>query len=264
MDKSRLIAFFVILAIIVGILVISYDRRQNTTPATTTGLTSASDTLVGLAKELAVTPQLRDSMYVDWIDEKNNIVPLTGKQFIIGTVDVKGIKKYKDIKDIENTTFATLRPLEQATNAFFTANGFSANTQNSKQYGIEPAPYKTLGFENGNLKCLVRFDERTDPFGSFFCGSIDTAQINLQKQMGNMLPYQATKEGITSLRVQKIENNFATGTYSEAFTGYTWMAKKEAGKWNILWKSNDIAPCADMERLGIPQSIYGNCYTPED
>lgn len=263
MNMTKIATLFVILAIIVGVLVIAFDSKQSKTKTPKQDPPTASTTLSNLAKQLAVKPEIRDSIYIDWIEEKNTVVPLSGKQFIIGTVDINGIGKYKGISDIENTTFTTMQPIGLTTDTFFTSNGFTSNTQNTKTYELEPAPYKTAGYENGDMKCLIRLDERTDPFGSFFCGTVDGTQIDLQKQMGSMLSYKATKDGITSFRVQKIEADYAIGTYSEAFTGYTWMAKKDGKAWKILWKSNDIAPCVDMERLGIPKSIYGNCYTPE-
>lgn len=263
MDKTKIAALLVILAVIVGVLVISFDRQQNNQKTTKQSPESTSEILHGLAKNLEVKPELRDSIYVDWIEEDNTVVPLTGKQFIIGTVDINGIGKYKAISDIEQTTFEAMQPVVQTANTFFTSQGFAEDPQNTRTYRLDPAPYKTFGYQHNDMRCLVRLDAQTDPFGSFFCGTVDTTQIDLQKQMGSMLPYKVTKDGISSLRVQKIENNYAIGTYSEAFTGYTWMAKKEADSWKILWKSNDIAPCADMQRLGIPQSIYGNCYTPE-
>ena len=263
MDKTKIAWLFVILAIVVGITVIAFDKKQNQSATQNIEPATPQPTLAGLEKALSVTQDLQDSLYIDWVDDKNTVVPLSGKQFFLGTVDIKGKERYKDIANIDTINFDTLQAVEKPTNAYFTAKGFTKNSKNTKVYPLESSSYETIGYEKGDLKCLVRLDETTDPFGNFFCGTVDTAQIDLQKQMGALLPYKITKTGITSFRVQKIEDNYAIGTASETYTGYTWMAKKTGNAWKILWKSNDIAPCADMVRLGIPKSIYGNCYSPE-
>jgi len=263
MDRKKLAIFVIILTVIVGFLVMTFDKKTNKASTTNSSITTKS-ALDGLAQKLEIKPELRDSIYVDWIEDDNSVAPLTGQTFFMGTVNINGIGQYKQVTNIENVTFDTLQPIVSTSDTYFSSIGFTKNTTNTRKAGIDPAPYETAGYENDTMKCVIRLDEHTDPFGNFFCGKVDESQIALQKQMGNMLPYKVTKGGVASLRVQKIEGDYAIGTYSEAFTGYTWMAKRDGTTWKILWKSNDIAPCADMERLGIPKSIYGSCYTPEN
>jgi hypothetical protein len=261
MDKTKLAGLLIVLAVIVGYLVLTFDKKQSQESTSTASLTTKT-VLDGLAQKLEVKPELRASIYTDWLENDNTVVPLTGQQFFMGTVTITDIEQYNNIKDINDVTVANLMPIVTSADAYFSSIGFSKSKSNTNSLGSPPVKFQTLGYENNDMKCVIRLDEQTDPFGNFFCGKVDKAQMTLQKEMGTMLPYKLTKDGISSLRVQKIEGDYAIGTYSEAYSGYTWMAKKDGNTWKILWKSNDIAPCADMERLGIPKSIYGDCYSP--
>ncbi len=261
MDKTKIAGLLIVLAVIVGFLVLTFDKKQNQESVPTTSM-STKEVLDGQAKKLEVKPELRDSIYTDWLENDNTVVPLTGQQFFMGTVNSNGIKAYNKIKDTDNITFQTMQPVENRSDSYFSSIGFTKNAMNTLRTGTTPIRTQFIGYEKDTMKCVIRLDEHTDPFGNFFCGKVDTAQIALQKEMGNMLPYSFSKNNMSSFRVQKIEGNFAIGSYSEPITGYTWIAKKDGTTWKVIWKATEIASCSDMERLGVPKSIYGDCYSP--
>ena len=257
MNIFKAVGLLIFLAVVLGLLIFNFDKE--TTKKTTSALVTLppNEILKGLATELGVKSDIRQSIYFDWI-EGNTLIPLTGEQFIVGTVDIKNLKEYDRLQDIESITFSALQPIESAADAYLQSLGFRKNLPNTITLESNPS-FKFVGLENADTKCIIRLDEHTDPFATFFCGRLDTSQVALQKQMGNILPYELTPEGIESFRVQKIEGDFAIGTASQTYTGYTWIAKRADGKWQVIWQQNDIALCSDMERLGIPKSIYGEC-----
>src|SRR5690606_11506527 len=111
------------------------------------------------------------------------------------------------------------------------------------------------GYEKDDLKCVIRIDELTDPFGNFVCGTVDIAQEDRQLEFSSL--FKNTKasedsgEQITSFRVSKIESGYALGSANGNYFGYTWMAKKENEDWKIVWRGTEIATCSDMEKYDI-------------
>ena len=246
------------------------QQTQQTGPTTTTATTDASEEtilLTGLSQALELKPELRDYMYMDWISENNQILPLTGSQFIVGTFNITGIAKYNTIpKDASKITVKTLAPLLTTADAYFMNQGFAKNTVNTRTVQADQLQIAFTGYEKGPMKCVIRIDEESDPFGNFVCGTIDTQQQALQNEFRPLFTgTKANLDGIaiTSFRVQKIEDNFALGSANGYILGYTWMAENKNGAWQIVWHGNEIALCSDMQKLGIPQPIYGNCYNGE-
>lgn len=271
--KLILIALGAIVVLFAAYLLLSRPNQTQQTSTTSKeeagSKTGTQETIIlsGLAEALELKPELRDYMYMDWLDENKQPLPLTGSQFIVGTVNINGIGKYKAIpeNDLAKITLTNLSPLLTTADTYFIGQGFTKNSLNTRIISDPPIQTAFYGYEKGQLKCVIRIDEQTDPFGNFVCGTIDTQQEALQNEFRSLFTgAKANMDGITitSYRVQKVEGNFALGSANGNIMGYTWMAKKVNGTWQIVWRGNDIALCSEMIKQGIPKSIYGNCYDP--
>lgn len=226
--------------------------------------TTPKQILPELAKQLEIKPELRDSPYWSWVDKNKTILPLNGQEFFIGSVNSNGIGKYKNITsdDIEQFTLPFFQPIIKTSDTFFIQHGFNKNMMNSNDV---PDMFGTIygGFENGELKCIYSLWEKSDPFGRFFCGYIDQHQRQLQKDFLHLFPMTYVPgQRPPFLRVEKVYGDFALGNYAEGSGpgGYTFMAKKTAGSWQIVWKGQEIATCSQMQKYQIPKEIYGECY----
>ncbi|MBI2443579.1 MAG: hypothetical protein HYV40_06790 [Candidatus Levybacteria bacterium] len=215
-----------------------------------------------LAGELGVDAQIQETIYWDWIDEKNTLLPLIGNQFIIGTVDANGIGKYGKVTsdNLEKINSKFFRPIINTSEDFFTMELFVEDKKNRRDSENNPLNETFRGFTRGKVLCVLRLTTQSDPFGYFFCGIVDEKQRKLQQQFTSLFSTKYNPKNFSSFRVETVEGDFASGSYSESVIGYVWFAKKENGEWNILWKGNDIALCSDMETLQIPKRIYQNCY----
>lgn len=261
MKKLYLIAIIIAIIAIASYLLLS--RPTTTTPATEPAAFTDTSLLSGLAKDLGLSAELRDYIYMDWLNEKDIPLPLNGKQFIVGTVNINGIGKYPEIgeNDLSAITIKNLSPLLTATDAYFTRNGFTKNERNTRIVGTAPITTAFYGYEKDGTKCVVRIDEQTDPFGNFVCGVVDLQQEKLQQAFVPLfIGSKRDGDEITSLRVQKIEGDYAMGSANGVISGYTWMAKKTDGKWEVVWTGQEIPLCTEMEKYTIPISIYENCY----
>ena len=111
------------------------------------------------------------------------------------------------------------------------------------------------------MKCLIKIDELSDPFGNFFCGKIDEDQRLLQEEFSSL--FAGNKDQIVSYRVKKIDEVFAVGSANYIYTGFMWIAKNIDGEWQIISRGQDIPFCSDMEKYEVPKSIYETCYDEE-
>ena len=218
--------------------------------------------LEGLQSELSVTGTLQETMYWDWIDENNKLLPLTGKQFLLGTTDTDDIGKYgkissKNLTKINNKFFA---PLLITSSDYYEQSKFVENEMNQRKNMRDELNETFRGFEKNKIKCMIRLTPQSDPYGYFFCGTIDEKQIKLQKQLSSLFSTTYNPKKYYSYRIEKINEPFARGSVSESVEGYVFIAKKTDGRWKIIWKGNEIALCSEMERLSIPKSIYESCY----
>lgn len=262
--KALLSSFFIIL-----VLAGAWYLAKTYKPPTPQEYIERGQTyLEGLQAELGVEGSFQDTIYWDWIDGDGTLLPLTGKQFLLGTVDTNGIGKYgkftsEDLSKINNKFF---KSIITTTDNYYSSIKFVESEENQRKTVNDPLNETFRGFERGQVKCLMRLTPQSDPFGYFFCGTVDTEQIKLQKQ----LPLFSTKynpKKPSLFRVDFVKEPFARGSYSEAIEGYVFIAKKTDGKprsnrggWSIIWKGNEIALCSEMERHEIPKSVYGSCY----
>lgn len=263
--KTKFGIGLVALAAVVLLVLNSPIFKQKQAEVEQTPTQSVDELLNGWSSALEIKPELRDSIYWDWVDG-NSRLPLTGKQFLMGTVNINGIGQYKALADqsLENITFENMQPIITTSQSFLTGKGFSASPDNNRTTPDDGPISRYYGFENGDTKCLMRLDYQTDPFGTFFCGIIDKNQEQLQSQFRNLFSEDLDANQFTSFRVQKVEGDFATGAFIGVVTGYQWIAKQENGAWTIIWTGSEPPMCSEVEQYGIPKSIYQTCYTDTD
>lgn len=256
--KQLVVGLVILLVLLAGYIFLSSNTNS---PSVGKKLqVSDKQLLEGIAAKLEIKPQIQEYRYFDWIDNDNTRLPLIGQSFFVGTVDTNGIGKYQKFTDITQVTPDALKPIQEATTDYLTSLDFSQNAKNTRVTGLSPSQSLFSGYEDGETKCVIRLDVQTDPFGNFFCGKVDRDQLAKQQDFKQMFEELTAKEGNLSFRVDKTEGDFALGSATGDFMGYVWMAKKTGGQWDVVWRGNEIALCSDMTRLGIPQSIYGNCY----
>lgn len=262
--RSRVNPLHLLISILFLILIVGgaiFFAKTYEPPTTEEYIQRSDRYLEDLAWELGVEAQLQETMYWDWIDENNNLLPLTGNQFLIGTVNVNGIGKYGKIKSdsLEKINDKFFKPILATSDEFFADERFYADKRNSR-VGVDNPLHETYrGFEKGPIKCLLRLTAQSDPFGYFFCGVVDEEEMELQQQFSSLFSTKYNPKKPSLFRVDLIKEPFARGNFSEAILGYVWIAKKENDEWKIIWKGNEIALCSEMERLEIPKSIYQNC-----
>lgn len=218
-------------------------------------------TLKNLGEALQVTTDIRNYNYTDWLNENNEQLPLTGKLFWAGTSNIKDAVEGKKVGDnisLINSEFLDRYAIK--TQKFFNENGFRQSAQNTFTYKQDVFVMRRLGFERGNMKCVVTLNQTTDPFGGFSCGTIDYKQIDLQKQLTPPFNLTYNPKAPLSFRVDMIKDNFSRGTASDPILGYVWFAKKTDGNWRVIWKGEEIPVCSQMKKLGVPKSIYDSCY----
>lgn len=254
-----LLSFLFLLLILGGAVFFAKTYK----PPTTEDYIERSETyLDGLQAELGVTGTLQKTIYWDWIDENNMLLPLTGKQFLLGTTDTNDIGKYgkvtsKNLTKINKKFFA---PLLTTSTIYFEQSNFVEDEANQRKNMKDELNETFRGFEKNKIKCMIRLTPQSDPYGYFFCGTIDEDQMARQKELSSLFSTVYNPKKYYSYRVDVIDETFARGSVTEVVLGYVFIAKKTDGNWNILWKGNDIALCSDMETLGIPKKIYQSCY----
>lgn len=69
----------------------------------------------------------------------------------------------------------------------------------------------------------------------------------------------------TSININKISGNYATGGTSSQGAGFAWFAVKINNTWKIVWETQDGMACQISEKYNIPSTMYsGNCYSGYD
>jgi uncharacterized protein YneF (UPF0154 family) len=250
-----IILIFLVVILIVGFLSIKIQKPQEQrTPLTN------EHVLQELQRELGVRATLQKDDTTDW-KSPDGFLPLTGNRFLIGTLGINGLGKYGDItqENLNQIDKAFLTGIFKKTDAYFANQGFTKNSDNTT---TTPDPVNELlsGYEKDTMRCVVTLTIATDPFGYFFCGTVDTKQLMLTKQFEHVV--NPDKDPNLHMRVQKVENDFALG-YTSNIIGSQWIAKRTHGKWQVVWTGREIPLCADMDTYEIPTSIYTNCLTDE-
>lgn len=258
-----------VLLVIVLLVVLAFGmwwyRKSSAVPETQSITQVEDETLRGLGEAIGTVVSLNDYVYYDWVNSDGSIQPLTGRQFGVGTTGSDTLGKYGNISnnDISQVTEAFLSPLRNTSNGYFESIGFLQNSDNTS---LVPDEIGTtyVGYEKGEMKCLTKLYIQTDPFGYFFCGTVDTAQEELQKSFLDTFPYEKNADGsIASFRVAGVEGDFASGSASPGGPGgYQWIAKNTDGTWGVVWEGQDFPLCSDMQMYEVPTSMYPGCYDP--
>ncbi|HSW88310.1 MAG TPA: hypothetical protein VLG12_04055 [Candidatus Saccharimonadales bacterium] len=151
-------------------------------------------------------------------------------------------------------TLKDFEPLIHTSQQDLFAHGFLINKENTRlQYDIDHQPIEQYeGFEKGYMKCIISSSSTSYLAEDFFCGQIDQKQVELQQSVRDLFD---TKNG--DLRVTKIENDFATGTYNQG-AGYGWIAKKSEEKWQVIERFQSGLACSEIKKYSIPPSIYND------
>lgn len=231
-------------------------------PPTTQEYVDRAETyLEDWANSIGVEAKIHGSTYWDWIDEDGTLLPLTGNEFYLGTLDVNGIGQYGTVSSqhLEKVTAKFFQPLLEDTASYFEKSRFVADSTNDRKNDKDPTRSIRRGYQHGKLYCLLRLTPQSDPFGALFCGTIDEKQQRLQKKVRGLFTTKYNAKHFASFRVTKIDRDFALGVDLEDTGGYTWIAKKSDDAWKILWKGQDIPLCSMMEENSIPKSIYLTC-----
>lgn len=245
--------------ILIGfVLIFSLKKTTTSSPPPL----SSTQLLTKLQNELMVSAEIKPYKYMDWVTDRKSLRLLTGNNFTVGTVNITKTKQYPELnaEDLYTITFAHLEPLQKRAEDFFLSQGFDKNDLNTRTTGARPSQTRWLGFQKGNMLCVITLYEKSDPFATFFCGKVDLAQIKAQAPFRSLFEYNYQPNSITSFRVEQIEGNFARGSQIFDYSGYTWMAKKEQRKWKIIWTGEEIPQCSEMNKSGVPKAIYIDCY----
>ncbi len=219
-------------------------------------------TLQELAKTLGVKVEIRDSGYVDWTSDGKQI-PLTSQQIILGTNGANGIGKYGDFTtdELMKVDSSFIDPLASKIKKYYLSKGFKESSENTNSKPND-LWFKNLGFVKDDVYCVNNLAIHSDPFAYLSCGTIDQKQLGYQTQFGSIYKHaQSQTSGPVPLifRVQKVDGDFAIGSAS-SIGGWTWIAKRTSGKWNVVWEGQDIAICSDMQKYRVPKSIYASCF----
>lgn len=212
--------------------------------------------LKGLEKQLKAKSEIRKTEYVDWIFTDSKSVPLKSWQFVLLTKDF-GLSS----DELMKVDAKFLETFVEKVTKYYQGKGFSLSEQNTS-FIPNDLWLISLGFEKDGVYCVNNFAKQSDPFAYLSCGTFDLKQEKLQKELNSV--YEGTKKEVTGpvpliFRVQKMEGGFAIGSASSV-GGWMWIAKKESDRWQVVWSGQDIASCLDMEKYGVPKSIYGSCY----
>lgn len=236
-------------------------------PLTEEGLvTYENNMLEGLAEELNTDAYTNNYIYYDWVDRDGKVHPLVGQQFGVGINGSTGsMGKYGNIPndDISLVTEEFFAPLMKASDEYFQNAGFLLNTLNTR---LEPDEMGMTysGYDKDQFKCFTKLYRQSDPFGYFFCGTIDSSQEELMSSFMGLFPYTQNSDGsISSFRIVGIDGNFASGSASVGGPGgYQFIAKNIDGTWSSIWEGQDFPLCSDMAQYSVPSSMYPGCYDP--
>lgn len=224
-------------------------------------------TLEGLNTVLETNAKPREYNYDDWILENGERVPLKSQQIILGTNGINDVGKYGNLStnDLNQVNKEFLEKLQIHITQYFLAETFSKNLKNTNTIP-DPNTYyfSTYAFSKNNIYCLSHVAKESDPFGYISCGTIDTEQMNKQKELENVYKLeQAQNKNPITFRVDKIEKGYASGSTSPGIGGYQWIAQNVEGTWQRIWAGQDFPLCSDMAQYQVPKEFYPGCYNPE-
>lgn len=223
-------------------------------------ITDSKQALVSLQKVLGTTSPIREGANTDWLDQNKQRVPLIGQDFALGTSANTYVGKYGNYEQYPNTNFLkditedSFKPLQATVEELFSSSGFQKDNQNT--FRNEGLVYLSMGYQKGNIKCLITLTPQTDPFGNFFCGVIDETQIVWRKELVPVI--NPKNDPNLSVQVSKLQGNYATGGAGSYGGGYVWYAVKVDGKWKEVWTGQDIISCKPVKQYSIPKEIYSN------
>jgi hypothetical protein len=221
-------------------------------------ITDPKQALEALQVVLKVTSPITDRNNIDWLDQNNRRIPLTGVDFSLATSTYSAVGKYGNYKanDLNSITEESFKPLQMSVENFFTLNGFQKDTSNTFRNNTG-LPYLNMGFTKGDLKCLINLTPRTDPFGDFFCGIIDQTQIAWRKELTPAI--NTTNDPHIVVEVSKLQGNYATGGVGTNMGGgAAWWAVKINGQWKEVWRGQNSISCKPVNQYNIPKEIYGD------
>ena len=258
---NRKVLFVVILLLFLAFGIWVYGNIEH--PETKTEY--EDNLLSGLAGEVGTQAHTSNYIYYDWVNEDGSIVPLTGQQFGVGTQGSDSLGQYGSIQnnDISQVTQEFLAPILNASNEYYQGVGFKVSKTNTSTVPDEIGMTYS-GYMKDDTKCLTKLYLQTDPFGYFFCGTVDYAQQKLMQEFSGLFPYEKNSDGsISTYRITKVVGDFANGSvYSGGPGGYQFIAKKVNHEWKPVWEGQDFPLCSDMEKYQVPESMYPGCYDP--
>ena len=150
----------------------------------------------------------------------------------------------------------------------FTEKGFKINDINSSNSIEDDTFYDYVkAYEKGNIKCTLTsnpdcYAEEYKEENTIFIQNIRIACTNkyeesLQRQ-SSYLKDLGIKDAIVNVEVEK--GDFIRFNIGLRRTGYYIIAKNENGKWNEIFKGQDIPSCELINEYNIPEEIYKECY----
>ena len=228
-------------------------------PSPTQGL-SPQQILTLLQSEFSVTRELV-AMHRDWQSSGlGRRVPLTGQYFGLGAADTPALSGHTVPPTSGGTTYeirgSGMTILKEKIAAFFAAQGFVTNTQNSARDEASYSLDETLSFEKGDVACLVTV-RTLDPVAAVFCGTVDLAYETLRNEF---IPvFNPSRDPLVSVEVSAVEGNYAKGGVGGRGGGAGWYAVKEAGVWKSVFQGQMSPPCSVMEQYRFPKRLYGEC-----
>jgi len=156
-----------------------------------------------------------------------------------------------------NATNKAFETLQSSVDSFFTTQGFQKDNQNTLILQSAP-PFITLGYTKDTVRCLITLVPNVNPFGDFFCGTVDQLQMTWRKELTPAI--NPTNDPNVDVSVEKLVGNYATGgvgDYSH-HSGAVWYAVKVDGQWKKVWEGQNTISCTPVKQYAIPKDIYGN------
>jgi len=266
-QKRLLYVLFALVGLIVMYLIFVYPRTLPSETAVQTQTLEEAHVLEGLARFLDVRVHVTNYTYDDWTEESGLRVPLSSKQILLGTSDIgENVGRYGSLlsDQLDQVTADFLTPLQNKITEYFESNGFVQNEANTSLVPND-LYFSTVAFQKNNIRCLSHLSQMSDPFAYITCGTFDTHQLELQKELSNVLNEQQSQNWgdiPLTFRVNKLDGDFANGSIA-SLGGYQWIAKKIDGVFTTVWSGQDYPLCLDMAEHEVPASMYPGCYNPE-
>ncbi len=246
----------VVIGIFVGLIVVVllgkyYSGKSKTSLSSVSNSQSAQTILQSLQQSISTSAPIRVSMSTDWVDDNNQIVPLKGWSFGVGTAENTYIGKYGSFSDINEITETSLQPLKSAAESFVVRNGFAISSLNKRSNPLTTS----YGYASADIKCLVSLSPQSNPFGDFFCGTIDNQELGWRKELVPVINPKNDPSVLVS--VTKLAGNYAIGSVGGYASGSAWYAVRVDGLWKEVWEGQNIISCKPVKQYTIPKDMYG-------